>query len=537
MNIQTEFNNSGLIYDRFIGYSINLPYNLEKVLIAPNDTVTAGLVNLKLKHLYDNFLYLYKSCKISSNIIPVSSTAIAGVSSSSNAATWYRGLSTSQFDPFATVTWDKLDDIHTLIATNNTEENRYSMFASTGKDIITINSDKNETSFVVVLSSESYDTEFYTAINFQEVSDLSFGPNNSLLIIDLSAHTLYQYDATGYFNSDTVLKNRLFFRKSIGGRGTIYNKLEFLNPNSVCSYQNTIYVLDAGNTCVKTYDENLNWQATYGLQRDLLSTFPVKIRADNYGDVYILNNNLTIFKYDSNLRNKTVISLTGTSVEPETFRDIVFSQSDHNIFYVVSDKNVYKKFVNLPLETVGRYLLYLYKFNTPQLIRGFASISNGGGDRNILYSTYNNTGTFASFFDNANLYDILTIPDFDVYTFDEIKLDNEEYVQSWVFNKSISKLLLNLMRLRDQIIGKFLFSRDSRGNLVFKFTRYLTVDERNSTFFQSDIEGFVGKDEVFQNAVVNRCFTDIYNIQANILNVLRDEVIYRPLSGAIITLS
>lgn len=537
MNIQTEFNNSGLLYDRFIGYGINLPYNLEKVVIAPNDTVTAGLVNLKLKHLYDNFLYLYKSCKISSNIIPVSSTAIAGVSSSSNVATWCRDLSTSQFDPFATVAWDKLDDINTLIATNNTEENRYSMFASTGKDIITINSDKNETSFSVVLSSESYDTEFYTAINFEEISDLSFGPNNSLLIIDLSAHKLYKYDATGYFNSDTVLKNRLFFKKSIGGRGTIYDKLEFLNPNSICSYENTVYVLDAGNACVKTYNENLNWQATYGLQRDLLSANPIKIRVDSSGNLYILNGNLTILKYDSEFRTKTVISLTGTSVEPETFRDIVFSQSDDNIFYVVSDKNVYKKFVNLPLETVGRYLLYLYKFNTPQLIRGFASISNGGGDRNILYSTYNNTGTFASFFDNANLYDVLTIPDFDVYTFDEIKLDNEEYVQSWVFNKSVSKLLLNLMRLRDQIIGKFLFSRDSRGNLVFKFTRYLTVEERNSTFFQSGIDTFIGKDEVFQNAVVNRCFTDIYNIQANLLDVLRDEVIYRPLSGAIITLS
>jgi len=537
MNIQTEFNNSGLLYDRFIGYGINLPYNLEKVVIAPNDTVTAGLVNLKLKHLYDNFLYLYKSCKISSNIIPVSSTAIAGVSSSSNAATWCRNLSTSQFDPFATVALNKLDNINTLIAANNTEENRYSMFASTGRDIITINSDKNETSFAVVLSSESYDTEFYTAINFQQVSDLSFGPNNSLLVIDLSAHILYQYDATGYLNSDTVLKNRLFFKKSIGGLGTIYDKLEFLNPNSICSHENTVYVLDAGNACVKTYNENLNWQATYGLQRDLLSTNPIKIRVDSSGNLYILNGNLTIFKYDSEFKTKTVISLTGTSVEPETFRDIVFSQSDDNIFYVVSDKNVYKKFVNLPLETVGRYLLYLYKFNTPQLIRGFTSISNGGGDRNILYSTYNNTGTFASFFDNANLYDVLTIPDFDVYTFDEIKLDNEEYVQSWVFNKSISKLLLNLMRLRDQIIGKFLFSRDSRGNLVFKFTRYLTIEERNSTFFQSDIEGFVGKDEVFQNAVVNRCFTDIYNIQANLLDALRDEVVYRPLSGAIITLS
>lgn len=540
MNIQTELQNAGLLYDRSVGYPITLPYNRDKITIAPNDTVTAGLMNLKFKHLYDNFLYLYKSCKISSNIIPISSSGTAGVSAYGTQATWYRNLSTSQFDPFATVGLAKLDQINLLIGINNTEENRYSLIASTGTDIITINSDKTETTFTTVLCAETYDTETETGVYFQNISDLAFGPDNSLLVLDTGAHNLYKYNATGYINSDTVLKDRLFFQKVIGGYGTIYDKLEFNTPTSVCAHDKSIFVLDTGNTCVKRYNEILNWTHTYGLQRDLLSAYPMKIRADANGNIYILTDDLSILRYSNDFTDKSIISLSSIVMDSETFTDIVFSKSDNNIFYVVSDKNIYKKFVNLPQETVGRYLLYLHKFNQTANIHGFASLATEGGDRNILYTTQGTPtahGLFTAFFDNINSYDVLTIPDFDVYNYDDIKMENEEYVQSWVFNKSISKLITNHMRLRDQIIGKFLFSRDNRSNLVFKFTRYLTVKERANNFFQTTINNFIGKDEVFQNAVVNRCLDEIYNIQANLLNTLKDEVIYAPLSGAVITLN
>ena len=84
MTISTEFLRQGLIYDRYLGVDVDLPYTFEDIKIQPNDTATYSVLNIKFKHLYDNFLYLYKNCKLASNVIPISATAIAGVSASSN---------------------------------------------------------------------------------------------------------------------------------------------------------------------------------------------------------------------------------------------------------------------------------------------------------------------------------------------------------------------------------------------------------------------------------------------------------------------
>lgn len=539
MNIQEIFNNSGLIYDRFIGYQLELPYNWEHIRIAPNDTVTAGLVNLKIQHLYDNFLYLYKSCKIASNLIPLSSTAIAGVSALHNEFTWYYGMSSQQFQPLSSVGLADLDNVNFIFGTNNPESQRFNLLATTGYKLILLNSDKNQSSISVVLSTTDYNYETPTGVNFGYINDIIKGPDNSILIVDLSAHKIFKYDGAGLYTDDNILANKLFFQKVIGGFGNIYDKFEFNSPRSACSFNNNIYILDSGNLCVKKYDENLNWEYTYNIQRDLLSAFPMRIRNDMQGNFYILSNNNYLLKYNNNFSTKTIVSLSSIVNDNEVFNDLQFSQTDSNIFYIKSNKNIYKKFVSLPQETIGKYLFYLFNYTTPQTVFGFTTIPfyDGINDRNIVYTRNGNTPMFNSFYDNANLYDILTIPDFDVYTAQEIAINENEYVQSWVFNKAISKLILNHMRLRDQIIGKFLFNRDTKGNLVFRFTRYLTVEERASIYFQTEIDNFIGKDEVFQNAVVNRCLQNIYNIQDNLLNILKDEVNKAPGENTIIYLN
>ena len=59
MNIKEEFSNEGLIYNRYLGENIELPFSFNDISVQPNDTVSADLINLKFDHLYDNFLYLY----------------------------------------------------------------------------------------------------------------------------------------------------------------------------------------------------------------------------------------------------------------------------------------------------------------------------------------------------------------------------------------------------------------------------------------------------------------------------------------------
>jgi hypothetical protein len=108
---------------------------------------------------------------------------------------------------------------------------------------------------------------------------------------------------------------------------------------------------------------------------------------------------------------------------------------------------------------------------------------------------------------------------------DSITIDKEEYLQNWVINKSISKLLMNHMRLRDNISSKFLYDQTTiAGDTLLAGTRYLLPNEITSIQFNQDITNFIGANEIFQNNIINRPFENILNIQTNLLSALAADV-------------
>lgn len=536
MDIQDVIDQKSLIYDRFVDYDIKLPYDFESIKIQPNEIVSANSINQKLRFLYDNFLYLYRNTKISSSIIPVSSSATCGVSSLSNTFTWRRNLSTSEFVPFSNIGFPGYDKFDYVYAVQNRELKRYTLFCSSSSYFVAFNSNNADTTFNYAISSTDYNTEFQTNINFEKISYMVEGSQDNLFILDQGANKLYKYNIKGFKTDDAVLNDRLFFEKAIGGYGDILDKLEFNSPNSVNYFNNKIYVYDQNNKCVKIYDEDLSWQKTIGLQKDLNKKQVTRMKNDNFGNFYFIVDNNFIYKYDNGFNFTETIQLTSVKDVGEIYNDIVFSKSDNNIFYIISNKNVHKRFVSYPYYDVGIYLFYLWGFNTPYEIKSFTTTISEDSDRNILFikTPSNNASIFSSFFDNKNLYDVLSIPNFDIYTYDEIKVDYEEYVQSWVFNKAFSKLILNHMRLRDEIIGKFLFQRDNLNNIIFNFTRYLLPEERNSILFQSDINFYVGQNEIFSNSTFNRCLEKLYTVQSNLLSILTHEVKKDPLNTIVL---
>lgn len=538
MNISQNFLKYNFLFDRYGGDVLTLPYDFESIRIQPNDTATASLINTKFSYLFENLMYIYRACKVASNLIPVSATGFAGVSSNSTVFTWHYNLSTSEFIPLSDSS--SYIDLYNIVRTDgvvNEEQKTYSIFATNGYDLFAIKSDLNNTSLGVAISTKTYNPDFNSGIDYQKINEITIGPNNTLFTIDLSSNYIYKYDITGFKINDNVLNNKIFYNSVIGGYGTIYDKYEFNSPRAIAYYGENIYVLDSGNGCVKKYDYNFNWLQTYNLIRDMLSAYPISMRAAKDGKFVVLNKNKSICIYDNNFDNKIKIDIGDELEGGEELKDIRISATDSNIFYIITDKNVYKRFVSNPFNSIGKYLFYYFKQNTPYTIQSFTSIPTELGDKNLIFiKSNNNTNIILSFLDNANLYDVLSIPDFDIYDLDNININYEEYMQSWIFNKAISKMLLNIMRLRDQIIGKFLFSRDSFNNVVFNFTRYLTEGEKQKIFFQQDLNNSVGINEVFSNAVVNRCLEKLYNYQYNLIEILMEETYRAPLSGAIFNL-
>jgi len=538
MNISSEILNEGLIYDRYLGEELSLPYTLDDIKVQPNDTVSSSLISLKFKHLYDNFLYLYKNTLLASNVIPVSSTAIAGITASSTIFAWYEGLSSREFKSLSNNSnLQGVDNTKAIMLLKNKDFDRYSLFTSSGTAINIFNFDYNATYIEKVLTVSQIDQGY--GVPFKSVCDFEFYKNN-LFVLDCELNRLIKYDASGFYELNTVTNNRLFYIDSIGNYGDQNSKTDFYDPKGITIFNNFIFVLDSGNKCIKKYDTNLNWKYTFRLYQDFLSAFPIDIAADSNGNLFVLTDNDKIFIYDNDIKNRKIIDLVALKENDEKFKKLVFSQSDTNIFYLYSDKNIYKKLVNKPYSTVGKYLLYLFKYDDPaEKINAFASAPTLDlkSDSNIMFSVSGNIGKFGYFYDNINLFDILAVRDFDIYGFDELKFNFDEYVQNWVFNKNISKLLLGMMRLRDEIIGKFIASKDYKGNITFTGTRYLIPQELDTIYFEQDITFFVGNNELLTSSIINRPLTKLFNVQESLLKILDAEIIRTPSNNTPITLN
>jgi hypothetical protein len=534
MNISNIFFNENLIYDRHLYSTLKLPYNFNNIKIHANDTITSELLNLKLKHLFDNFLYLYKSSIIASNIIPVSATAIAGVSASRENFSWYTTVSSNEFAPLTSISgFNKTNEIYLL---KNADIDQYSIVYTPGSAMYIANFNTNLSILSTVYQSNviepGYNVSFGNITSFTHASSFLF-------VLDNVLNRVIKYDASGFVTDDPIKKNRLFFINSIGNFGTFNSKSEFNNPKGITSYLNSIYVLDSGNKSVKQYDLNLNWIQTNRLYIDFLSSFPIDIKSDSFGKIYILTDNNKLFIYkDNKFQNKTIIDLQSIN-DGEVFKRLTFSRFDSNVFYLFSNKNVYKKFVTSPDQIVGKYLLYLFNYNSIEEITSFDTAAAYNGDRNILfsYTVSDSAGKFGNFFDNLNLFDVLAERDFDIYTFDDVNFEKGEYMQSWVINKSIAMLLLNHMRFRDQIVGKFIALRDRKNNIIFKGTRYLLPDELNELSFDNTISHYIGVNEIVACNILNRPLKILHSIQEKLLSVLSAEIQNAPDVNTIITIN
>jgi len=306
MNIIDEFYNQNLVYNRFIGEDISLPYNFDSIKIQPNDTVSADLINIKIQHLYDNFMSLYRNSKISSNVIPISSTAIAGVTGNgvSTAFNWYFNLSARQFGKLSqNPSMNGADNTKASLLVKNIDLDRYSLFISNGTEIKVLNFNSQASYINVVFSQTEVDAGY--GVKYKYLCDLEvYG--NYIFALDCKLNQLIKYDASGFIGDNNVTNNRLYYIDSIGNTGNFLAKTAFNDPKGMTVSNNILYVLDSGNSSIKTYDINLNWIRTYRLYKDFLSAYPVDIASDSFENIYVLTQSKKIIKYDKDFITKEI---------------------------------------------------------------------------------------------------------------------------------------------------------------------------------------------------------------------------------------
>jgi len=515
-----------------IGTVTENPFSVQSLSV----TTTSAIVNITeeatLVPIIDNNTSTYTVYLTTVQYVTTTQTTTAEYTTvtPSTVLNWYTTadfLSSSQFLPLSTTQYGNLDNIITTACGINSavDPNKYVIFASTGTDLIALTGDVNLNNVSVALSTNT--TAIFSNIYFTGINKLLLNAaTNHLYVLDKSTNLLHQFNASGFLTNDNVLANKLIYIKSIGGYGNYDSAQLFNAPESLAIYNSNLYVLDSGNSCIKQYDTDFNWITTHRLFRDFNGNYPIDLAADGSGNIYVLTNNMLIIKYSNDFSTKTVITLPNLFGAGEHYKSITTSVVDSDIFYLTTNMNVYKKFYSSIEDTVGVYLLNRFNVVPGEIIQSFTSFVNSinGSDTNLIFSRYNGAGKFGLYYDNINLNTVLVSDNFDVYPLSSIQISNNEYVQNWVFNKAIAKLIVNHTRLRDLIFSRFLYEPDDNGVLVYNGTRYMTPGEKQNVAFDQNMVNFIGCNEIFQNAIVNRALETIFNAQVSIFNMLQLDV-------------
>ena len=545
----------GFNYDRSLGVPIELPYTYDDIAIPINEIATHSTINEIYIKLQANLVYLYSLTKLSDNNIPVNYAKIASgtpslLFSTSGAFAWIPTslVNSNQSRALSAYGLLELDNLNDgKFSATTLGKSRIGFFVSDSYiSALTSNYDLNTIGVYVSTNKVTESSKF----TFSKLTSIAYDENNYIYVTDSGNDSVYKYDISNLILEDNIIGKKILYVDSMGGTGTFENKDKFNFPSYINIFNNLIYLIDKNNYCIKVFDSNLNWRQTYrrkqifenntvtafrpnsknnlfyfGFEDKLLITTPDILPPPTPDPLIKYYNQTMSTQSKYNAGDFTFYSLSSYFVAGEKIVDFNFSEIDDNIFYIITNKNIYKRFISKPNTYMGQFLLDRFNINFTSLRFSFLEKYDEDTDNLIIYGKNNNTGIFFSFLEDSNYQTILTNNDLDFYSIDEIKINPEEYSQDWVFSKANYKILLNILSMRDRLVKRFAGKYDSYGNLLFFGTLYLLDNEVQKEQFDYSLNYFVGVNEMFSNSVINRSVKKFYSLQTQMLSVLRDTAI------------
>jgi len=370
-----------------------------------------------------------------------------------------------------------------------------------------------------------------TSLAFTNIKSLAFNSQNHLFVCDdINIHK-FDVDAALTTNPAIGAIGR-FLIKTIGGSSTdIYSKSKFGNPISLrINSADNVYILDKKDIGYKIYDRDLNWISTT-YTKDASGTIVdmgIDLATD---DVYILNSAGGIFRYnvDGELTNK--YTLTDPLDTGETFIKIKFSEVDSDILYVLTTKNIYKKFKTKLSKSIGAFRLSENSITNETLsfIDTMPSTTSTSyeyvfvGGESTHAQVYSDIGKIFKF-DEQILHRTIIYDTYksNIFSLSSINVKGDEFVTSWVVNKSIHKLLYNHHLFKDNIHSKYEGTYDSVGRIQYSGVSYIKDIDTNLFNYTTTLNNFVSLNEPVFAETINRCLNDIYDMQETLLKMCKE---------------
>lgn len=423
---------------------------------------------------------------------------------------------------------------------------------------------------------------------------------------------IYRYDVSGYLNVDSensIKHKKLALVNTLGDVNTPTNTSDIVNPVAfTITPKDELIVYDEHDYTFKVYDKNNNFlykrakrnivfRGAAGTTKKYTGVSDIhydKFTEQIYvltpgGFITILDNDfktLSTLLIDKDTSNQGV-SLTqsdldldyykvGRAGDPvnESFMSLEFSLNEPNIYYVLTNRRVIKRFksrdfdigvfnfldhdigitcseleehniacrpalkflsVSQEVEIVTRQftndegeIVFIidkdrsYTYDQLYLYTDFIDVANDGNK--ILTNDDIGERYILSFKEKVNTRSNLSQTNYNIYELgNTTSLSFKEYNSDFVYNKLMYKLVSNHLQFIEKINYKIAASYTPNGQLVYDKRMYMTEQDYRSLIVTDAQQQnmYVGINEYFSSAILNRCFKQLYDIQNKILKTLQ----------------
>jgi len=521
--IDTEFQKIDLNYDRTATDVFQLPYNLDTVLIQPNELAVSRSFNIKIQKLYDNFLYLYGLCNVADFKIPRRYEGWVGYTNLEKQILYlYNDDTTNAVAVLSSVLFASNQALAFYSTDSRYEQN---LIFTNGQYISLNGIDQRDGDYSPVnLIQQSSVDPLSGSINFYNITGIAQYKAEQLFISDATYNNLYSYNLGGAISDDNIKNRQLFQLNVVGGRGTSQDRIKFNNIGKIAVAGDVVIVEDKGNKTFKVYDRNLNWlnSTITPTLFNAISTINAMAYSEKDNRLYIASNTslfLLDISTDYNLTSAKSYDFSSILTGNEYFVDIKFANYDKDVFYLLSTKNLYKKWITKPEKNIGMLKNSVFDDDNFRWITTSPGIS---GDDVLIYAVSQNLtrSYIAVYRDNLSLTTLFkTDNPLVVYSKEDVLIDPEEYNCSWIYNKSIKKMLYNMSLLVNNIGYRFFTNEDNTGTPVFLYRGYNNFFRYNAPL-DTNKHANVFINENFQAETINRCFKQIYDYQQLVLQTI-----------------
>lgn len=515
------------LFDRDLSEIPVLPYRLQDILINPEEFVTSQLLNERFKNLNNNNIYLYSRSFISDGNSPSLTTAAICLTSNTDTLNYYTNLddlSTYDFNSNFLTNPYNIQNVVDVEAVLNAQENGFVIISPTSTQLILLTGGFTKGTFGIGLSTTLITDFTNDTYRYKNITGITVNKNN-LFVADAGNNSIYKYSIEGFVANDPGFATKRFLLETIG---TSEFKYGIKNPTIITSSDDSVFVYNKDSKYVVELDNDFNVRRTSKLvsSREVILSMGF---SRFYNTLVVLAQSTTgkkMYFYQDFILQRTENILFELAPN-EVVKKIVFSKNDSNIFYILTNSFIYKKYFSKPGKTICVFSDSLMKINNNNSQSNFTGVSIpqsknnydlffiGKQDRILISQELNDFNTVLR---DEN------VPNYDISS---IYLDKDEYVQANYINKEIFKITSNLFKLKNQYLGRFNIEYSNPNNNLtyeqsilgenYKYKGYTYLDDYDFLKIENINNLYVHENEKVSAGVINRCFTLLYNLQEKML--------------------